>query len=143
MHGAREIGQACQVPEPLLRKVDAVTFTVPNLDDGLAFYEGVLGHRLRWRNDEVGQAAVALPDSDTEIVLTTQHGFEPNWLVSSADDAAWRIEENGGKILAPPIDIPVGRLAVVEDPFGNVLVLIDLSKGRYRTDDQGHTTGVS
>ncbi|MFZ6003577.1 MAG: VOC family protein [Actinomycetota bacterium] len=129
--------------EPLLRKVDAVTFGVPSLDDGLAFYEGVLGHPLRWRNDEVGQAAVALPDSDTEIVLTTQHGYEPNWLVSSADDASQRMADNGGKILVQPVDIPVGRLAVVEDPFGNVLVLLDLSKGRYSTDNQGNATGVS
>ncbi|MGQ0431595.1 MAG: VOC family protein [Microthrixaceae bacterium] len=120
-----------------------MTFRVPNLENGLAFYEGILGHQLRWRDDEVGPAAVALPDSDTEIVLTTPHGYEPNWLVSSAYDASKRIEKNGGKILAPPIDIPVGQLAVVEDPFGNVLVLIDLSKGRYSTGDQGHTAGVS
>jgi len=41
---------------PLLRKVDAVTFSVPDLDEGLRFYEEKLGHPLRWRNDEIGQA---------------------------------------------------------------------------------------
>ena len=34
--------------------------------------------------------------------------------------------------LSAPFDIPVGRVAVVADPFDNVLVLIDLSKGRYQ-----------
>ena len=131
------------MPEPLLRKVDAVTFHVPDLDAGLEFYVGVLGHVLRWRNDEIGAAAVALPDSDTEIVLTTEHGYEPNWLVHSADEASARIEHEGGQILAAPFDIPVGRVAVVEDPFGNVLVLVDLSKGRYAVDDEGRTTGVN
>lgn len=130
------------MPEPLLRKVDAVTFHVPDLDAGLGFYVDALGHEVRWRNDTIGQAAVALPESDTEIVLTTAHGYEPNWLVHSADDAAARMESGGGKVLAPPFDIPVGRVAVVEDPFGNVLVLIDLSKGRYHVDDDGHTIGV-
>jgi predicted enzyme related to lactoylglutathione lyase len=130
------------MPEPLLRKVDAVTVRVPDLDAGLRFYGDALGHVLRWRNDEIGAAAVAVPDSDTEIVLTTEHGYEPNWLVRSADDAAARIEREGGTILAAPFDIPVGRVAVVEDPFGNVLVLVDLSKGRYEVDDEGRTTGV-
>ena len=128
--------------EPLLRKVDAVTFRVPDLDAGVAFYRDLLGHELRWRNDDVGQAGLAVPDSDTEIVLTTQHGYEPNWLVRSADEAAQQIEDAGGKVLAPAFDMPVGRIAVVEDPFGNVLVLIDLSKGRYVTDDEGSVVDV-
>ena len=136
------IGECVAVMEPLLRKVDAVTVPVPDLDAGLAFYGGRLGHRLRWRNDEIGAAAVALPESDTEIVLTTQLGYEPNWLVDSADDAARAIEAAGGRVLRPPFDIPVGRVAVVADPFDNVLVLIDLSKGRYATDEHGSVTGV-
>jgi predicted enzyme related to lactoylglutathione lyase len=127
---------------PFLRKVDAVTFNVPDLDAGLRFYVEELGHILRWRNDEIGQAAVALPDADTEIVLTTQHGYEPNWLVESVADAADAIVHAGGVILSPPSDIPVGQVAVVQDPFGNVLVLVDLSKGRYVTSAEGNVTGV-
>ncbi len=128
--------------KPLLRKVDAVTFHVPSLDAGLSFYADRLGHPLRWRNDDIGSAAVALSESDTEIVLTTQHGYEPNWLVDSADDAATAIAAAGGRVLASPFDIPVGRVAVVADPFDNVLVLIDLSKGRYATDEHGTVTAV-
>jgi predicted enzyme related to lactoylglutathione lyase len=128
--------------EPLLRKVDAVTFRVPSIDEGIQFYVEGLGHALRWRNDAIGSAGLALPDSDTEIVLTTEHGYEPNWLVESAIDAAAVIEAAGGRVLAPPFDIPVGRIAVVADPFDNVLVLIDLSKGRYETDAMGVVTGV-
>ncbi len=120
-----------------------MTFHVPNLDAGLSFYTGRLGHPLRWRNDDLGSAAVALPESDTEIVLTTQHGYEPNWLVDSADAAAATIEAAGGRVLAAPFDIPVGRVAVVADPFDNVLVLIDLSKGRYETYDDGSVRGVA
>lgn len=127
----------------LLRKVDAVTFKVPDLDAGLAFYAGRLGHALNWRNDEIGQAGLSLPDSDTEIVLSTQLGYEPNWLVGSADAAAREIADAGGAVLADPFDIPVGRVAVVADPFGNVLVLVDLTKGRYVTDDDGGVTDVT
>ena len=123
--------------EGLLLSVDAVTFKVPDLDTGLAFYGDRLGHVLGWRNDEIGQAGLHLPGGNTEIVLTTEHGYEPNWLVESVDQAVCDFAEAGGTVLAGPLDIPVGRLAVVSDPFGNVIVLVDLTKGRYRTDDTG------
>jgi predicted enzyme related to lactoylglutathione lyase len=117
--------------KPLIRKVDAVTVPVPDLDAGLRFYEQALGQELRWRNDAVGQAGLALPESETEIVLSTRERYEPNWLVESADAAAVKIRDAGGRVLQEPFDIPVGRVAVAADPFGNVLVLLDLSKGRY------------
>jgi predicted enzyme related to lactoylglutathione lyase len=128
---------------PLFQKIDAVTVPVPNLDAGLSFYRDSLGHELRWRNDDVGQAALALPGSDTELVLTTRQGYEPDWLVASADEAAAAVQAAGGHVVAEPFDIPVGRAAVVADPFGNVLVLLDLSKGHYLTDPTGNVTGVA
>jgi predicted enzyme related to lactoylglutathione lyase len=128
---------------PALQAIDAVTVPVPDLDAGLDFYRGVLGHELRWRNDEIGQAGLALAHSDTEIVLTTVQGYEPNWLVDSVDEAATRFRESGGRVLVEPFDIPVGRVVVVADPFENVLGLLDLSKGRYATDDAGAVTGVN
>jgi predicted enzyme related to lactoylglutathione lyase len=52
------------------------------------------------------------------------------------------ILEAGGKVILKPTQIPVGRLAVVSDPFGNALVLLDLSAGRYVTDADGRVLGV-
>lgn len=129
--------------EPLLRYVDAVTVPVPDLDRGMAFYRDVLGHQQIWRNDAVGQAGLRTPGSDTEIVLTMREGYEPDWKVASADLAAEVFNANGGKVLVEPVDIPIGRLAVVEDPFGNRLVLLDSSKGTYDTDETGAVIGVS
>jgi predicted enzyme related to lactoylglutathione lyase len=127
----------------LLLTVDCVTVPVPDLDSGLAFYQGKLGHELLWRDDQRGQAALRLPDSRTELVLTTRDSYAPGWLVASADRAVDAIREAGGAVVAEATDIPVGHLAVAADPFGNVLVLIDLSKGTYATDAAGAVTGLA
>ena len=45
--------------------------------------------------------------------------------------------------MAGPFEIPVGRGVIVADPFGNVLVLVDLSKGKYVADRTGQVTGIA
>jgi len=126
---------------PIIRKVDCIEFYMPDLDAGLAFYRDQLGHELLWRT--ATSAGLRMPESDTEIVLQTdrQH-LEVDMLVGAADDAARRFEESGGSIVVPPFDIPVGRCAVVADPWGNRFVLLDLSKGLYTTDAQKNVIGV-
>lgn len=124
----------------ILRKVDAVTVRVPDIDAGIHFYVDVLSHRMTWRNDTTGQAGLELPDGDSEIVLTTEHTYEPNWLVDSVDDAIEVFRSNGGQVIADPFDIPVGRLGVVLDPSGNALVPAGLEQGQvhHRRDRRRH-----
>jgi predicted enzyme related to lactoylglutathione lyase len=129
--------------QPVLRMVDAVTVPVPDLDQGIRFYGDRLGHELLWRDDDRGQAGLGLPESRTELVLSTGLDYAPNWLVTSVDEAVSTIVAAGGRVLSEPIPIPVGRLAVVNDPFGNTLILLDLSVGTYTTDDTGRVTGVT
>jgi predicted enzyme related to lactoylglutathione lyase len=126
----------------VLRGVDAVTVPVPDLDQGLQFYRDQLGHELVWRNDAVGQVGLRLPESQAELVLTTDLEYAVNWLVRSVPAAAETIVDAGGKVILGPTQIPIGRLAVVNDPFGNALVLLDLSAGRYVTDVDGRVLDV-
>ena len=123
----------------LLKRVDCVQIPVPSLDEGLRFYRDELGLELKWRHDT--QAGLRLGES--ELVLQTERPYqETQFLVDSADEAADLVEAAGGQVLAGPRDIPVGRLVVVTDPFGNPLVLLDLSRGTFATDDDGNVTGV-
>ena len=125
--------------DPLLRKVDCVQIPVPDLDTGLRFYRDGLGLELKWRH--ATQAGLRL--GDTELVLQTERpDLETDFLVDSAEEAIRRVEAAGGRVLSAPEDIPVGRVAVVADPFGNPLVLLDLSKGTFRTDHHGTVRGV-
>lgn len=75
--------------------------------------------------------------------MSTSLQYAPNWLVASVQDALTDIVAAGGAVLVEPCDIPVGRLAVVTDPFGNALILLDLSVGRYTTDATGRVTAMT
>ena len=124
----------------LIRKVDCVRLYVPDLEAGLSFYRDRLGHELIWRTE----AAVGLrfPESDAELVLQTENQRqEVDLLVDSAEEAAKIVEQAGGKVIVPLFDIQIGRCVVVEDPWGNPLVLLDISKGLLKTDADGNVIG--
>ena len=58
-------------------------------------------------------------------------------------DAAYRkLLAAGATSVAPPFEIPIGRCAVVNDPFGNTLTVLDQSKGALTTNADGNVTGV-
>jgi lactoylglutathione lyase len=123
-----------------LRKVDCIRLYVPDLEAGLAFYRDRLGHELIWRSDTA--AGLRLPESDAELVLhTEEQRQEVDLLVDSADEAARWVEQAGGKVIVPPFDIQIGRCVVLEDPWGNPLVLLDMSKGSLKTDADGNVIG--
>jgi predicted enzyme related to lactoylglutathione lyase len=83
-----------------------------------------------------------LSETDAELVIQTEEQRqEIDLLVDSADEAAKFIEQAGGTVIVPPFDIQIGRCVVVEDPWGNPLVLLDMSKGSLTTDAEGHVIG--
>lgn len=124
----------------LARKIDALQLPVPDLDAGLAFYQGKLGHTLIWRSATA--AGLRMPDTDAELVLQTDRaGAEVDLLVDSADMAAERFVAAGGSVVVAPFDIQIGRCVVVCDPWGTQLVLLDMSKGALLTDPQGRILG--
>jgi len=123
-------------PAPLFEKIDCLRLPVPDLEAGLAFYRDRLGHQLIWQTATA--AGLRMPETDAELVIHTElRAADTDLVVASADDAAAEIAREGGRVLVAPFDIPIGRCAVVEDPFGNRLVVLDGSKGRLVTDADG------
>ena len=133
---ARQAQQGNALPGPLARKLDCIQVPVPTLAEGLSFYSDRLGHTLIWRTETT--AGLRLPVTDAELVLQTERPeLEVDLLVGSADAAAERFVAAGGSLVMPVFDIPIGRCAVVRDPWGTVLVLLDMSKGPLVTDRDG------
>lgn len=127
--------------DPLFRKVDCVLLAVPDLDAALCFYSEVLGHPVIWRTPEA--AGLAMPDTDTELVLHTALDTQTDLMVASVDAALPRFVESGGTIISGPFDIPIGRCAVIRDPFGNALVILDNTRGTFVTDTEKRVTGTT
>jgi len=120
---------------PLIKKVDCLSIPVPDLDAALAFYSARLGHELLWRSRTA--AGLKLPDSNAELVLhTVDRPMETDLAVDSVPDALARFTAAGGRVLRGPFEIQIGRCAVVADPWDNVLVILDASKGTVRVDER-------
>lgn len=125
---------------PFFRKIDCLRLYVPNLDAALDFYQQQLGHALVWCSESA--AGLRLPDDDAELVLQTERAEpETDLLVESVPEAVARFVKAGGRVLVEPFDIQIGKCAVVQDPFGNVLTILDAGKGFLVTDPQGNIIG--
>ena len=124
---------------PVLKRINAVLVKVPSVQEGLDFYRERLGLQTFWKKEDI--ASVHLGDG--QLVMSTTLDPETSILVESVEHAAEVFVSAGGKIVSPPEDIDVGKLVVVEDPFGNHLTLVDFSKGFYTMDKSKNVTGVS
>jgi len=119
---------------PLFRRIDCLSIPVPDLDAALTFYSANLGHELIWRSSKA--AGLKLPGSNAELVLHTDNRpMETDLAVDSVPDAIARFTSAGGKVLRGPFEIQIGRCAIVADPWDNVLVILDASKGTLRVDE--------
>jgi predicted enzyme related to lactoylglutathione lyase len=128
------------VKRPLFRKIDNLLLRVDDLEAAVAFYRDRLGHPIIWRSDEA--VGFALPDTDAELVVHLRIGPETDILVENADRAFAAFVSAGGEAVDPPFDIAIGRCARIRDPFGNLIVVLDQSKGRLLTSPDGRVTGV-
>ena len=114
----------------LLRKIDCVMIRVPDLETGARFYEQACGLRRLW-SDEVS-IGLAMSETDAEVVVHTMElpsGWGVHYLVDDVPAAVTELVCHGCGLVKAPFDIPIGRCAVLTDPFGNALCILDMSNG--------------
>lgn len=123
--------------EALVRKVDCVSLPVGDLEGALTFYRDKLGHELIWRSHSA--VGLRIPESEAELVVHTEpRPAAAELKVASVPEAVERFVAAGGSRVSGPFEIQIGQCAVVADPWGNVLVLLDQSKGPLRVDADGN-----
>jgi len=126
--------------DPLFRKIDAYIIRARDLDAAIIFYRDRLGHPLLWRTPEA--VAFGLPETDAELVVHRSLEPQVDLLAENVDSAYASLIAAGCKPVTKPFDIAIGRCAQVEDPFGNRLTILDLSKGKLATDSDGNVVGI-
>jgi catechol 2,3-dioxygenase-like lactoylglutathione lyase family enzyme len=117
----------------VLKKIDCVMVKVEDLDQAREFYRDRLGLVELWRDDSEPAIGMGFPESDAEIVLHRMDlpaRIDVHYLVDDVDGSVDELREQGVHIVQGPFDIPIGRCAVLLDPFGNTVSILDVSKGR-------------
>ena len=113
-----------------LRKIDCVLIRVTDLDRAVDFYGRAFGLSVQWR-DEIS-VGLGMPETDAEVVLQTRDipaDRAVNYLVDDVVAAVAEARATGCAVLVEPFEIAVGRCAVLADPDGNPISVLDLSKG--------------
>jgi uncharacterized protein len=108
-------------------------------DAAAKFYGAVIGWKIGGRNDTgpggndyrmLGRSDGGMAGGVMQLTKDMlQHGAQPTWLgylhVRDVDAAARAIVADGGKVLLPRMDLPVGSIAMVTDPLGTPFYVMD------------------
>jgi uncharacterized protein len=113
----------------------------PDLAAAVAFYRELLG----WGAADIPGAVARTSFSLGELLVGGGHtpiGPEdptPRWTISfwvaDADRYVERAQELGGGVVLPPMDIPVGRFAIVSDPGGAAFTVAAVPGGPLKGVD--------
>lgn len=101
----------------------------PDTDAGLAFWSEVAGFGTS--SMDMGDRSYALLVQGEKpiagVVVPQMPDVAPHWLsyweFDEIDTRAAAVVANGGTLIVPPTDIPVGRFAIAADPQGAVFAL--------------------
>jgi predicted enzyme related to lactoylglutathione lyase len=121
--------------------------TTPDLEGAKRFYGDLFG----W---EAGDVPVDIP----RIAFTLgpyliggahaprpEEGDSAGWTISfmvdDADQSAARVEELGGRVVLPPMEIPIGKFSVVTDPAGAAFTVAATPAGAFRGLDGSPMSG--
>ena len=115
----------------MLRKIDCVMIRVDDIEAAASYYAEVFGLHPQWSGDD--SIGLVFPETDAEIVLhrdpNIPSSVEVHYLVDDVVAAVVNYAAKGCRVLVEPFDITIGKCAVIEDPFGTRLCILDMTKG--------------
>jgi catechol 2,3-dioxygenase-like lactoylglutathione lyase family enzyme len=120
-------------------KIDNIMFYVKDLEKAADFYEKVLGLKRAWTDKKAKQIGFLLPGNDSELVIHSDKRI-PNpafsFLVKDVEDFCKEYAKKGHEVHLRPSEVRTGKFAVLKDPEGNEIPIIDLKKfgGKPRYD---------
>jgi predicted enzyme related to lactoylglutathione lyase len=116
---------------PGLRKIDSVMMRVTDLESSARFYEEAMGLKRAWTDAENQMIGFLFPGNNSELVIHTDPTLSsPSYSFSVEDVVEFckRFREQGYTVLMEPFEVRCGMYAVLADPDGNRINIIDLKK---------------
>jgi predicted enzyme related to lactoylglutathione lyase len=116
---------------PVLRKIDSIMMRVKDLESSARFYEEVMGLKRAWTDEENQMVGFLFPGNDSELVIHTgpaQDSPPYSFSVEDVVEFCDRFRGMGYKVLMEPFEVRCGMYAVLSDPDGNRINIIDLKK---------------
>jgi len=114
--------------------MDFIMIRVDNVEAAASYYVDVFGLRPRWSGD--GSIGLGFPETDAEIVFHCDpkipSSVEVYYLVDDVVAVVANYAVQGCQVLVSPFDITIGKCAVLQDPFGTRLCILDMTNGARR-----------
>jgi predicted enzyme related to lactoylglutathione lyase len=111
-----------------------------DLDAAKAFYGELFG----WTAEDIPGALLRVSFALGDLLIGGAHApteaeagparWTVSFRVADADEDATRAQQLGGTVLLPPMDIPIGRFALVSDPAGAAFTITAFA-GPFRSVD--------
>ncbi len=126
----------------MLKKIDCVMIQVGDVAAARAYYADVFGLRPLWQHER--SVGLAFPETDAEIGLHNEPDIpsrvEVYYLVDDVVAAVQTFSARGCQVLVAPFEIAIGKCAVIQDPFGVRLCILDMTKGPLKLNllDEQH-----
>jgi predicted enzyme related to lactoylglutathione lyase len=116
-----------------LRKIDCIMVKVDDVEKAREFYIRVFGMIPQWKDTFTpGAAGLRFPESEAEIVLHSITSIpvrvDVTYLVDDVLAAVASLKSEGCSIIEAPFDVVMGKCAVLIDPFGTPMTIIDATK---------------
>jgi lactoylglutathione lyase len=115
-------------------KLGLVMIVVRDMERSVAFYRDVLGLKLLIRQDnwsqlDAGNIILGLHPEGEEVQVSPTNGMSIGIYVDDMDKAVTEIRRRFGKISIGPRREPFGRWALVFDPDGYSVQIIEMRRG--------------
>ena len=123
-------------------KLGLVMIVVRDMERSVAFYRDVLGlklliHQANWSQLDAGNIILGLHPEGEEVHVSPTSGMTIGIYVDNMDKAVTEIRRRYGKIAKGPRTEPFGRWALVFDPDGYSVQIIEMAR---RLRAQHHLT---
>jgi len=114
-----------------LFKIDNIMYRVSDLEVAKKFYTEVLGLKKVWEDKEAQMIGFVFEQSDSEVVIHTDKNlpkFDYSYLVGNVVSFCKEVKNKGYTVKLEPVDVRPGKYAIIADPDGNEIPIIDLTK---------------